>query len=227
VDREVDLALLRARSAFTETALSLADDGNLRRGDWLVSIGNAGGLLDAVSVGVLSARGRVPEAALMGQKLVDYVFTDAAISPGASGGPVLDLEGRVVGINAALVGASRGLGVVIPGGLAIPVLEHLKRDGRVAHGFAGLDVVDVVHGSAGSVRVTTVFPKGPAEAANIRVGDLIIAVDGATPRSARDFRLRVFSSTPGSELRVQLMRSGAPTQVVLTLKDLAEAKQQP
>jgi len=226
VDRDVDIALLRPASGTAAATLALGDDSRLRRGDWLVSLGNAAGVSGTVTVGVLSARGRVPDATLAGQKFVDYLFTDALISPGSSGGPVIDAEGRVIGIGAALVGGRQGLGVVIPSSLAAPVLDRLMHDGQSVHAFGGLDVIDAPAGSTGmkSLLVSSVTSAGPAEVADVRVGDRIVGVAGRAPSSAREFRLRLFNSTPGSSFRLEIVRSGVSISAVLTLQSTPEGR---
>ena len=184
-------------------------------------MGNASGLFAAVSVGVVSARGAVPNSALLGQRVVDYLFTDAVISPGSSGGPVLDSRGHVVGINTAMVGASLGLGVVIPSSLAYPALQQIERNGRSVHAYGGLEVVD--EGNSGGprrLRVASVVPGGPAHAAELRVSDRITSVNTIEAPAAAEFRRALFCATPGTVWRLGVQRSGRPTSVTMILREL-------
>jgi len=138
VDPATDLALLRPTSGAAPATLTFGDDTRMRVGGWLIAIGSSDGVFNAASVGVLSARGRVPMAKLPPQRLVDHLFVDATLGAGGSGGPVLDLEGRVVGVSLAMMGGSRNLGVALPSSLAAPVIRDLERGRQSTHGFVGV-----------------------------------------------------------------------------------------
>jgi S1-C subfamily serine protease len=220
-DAEIDLAVLGPQAKGYST-LSFGDDQTLRVGDPLVSIGSPAGVLNAVSVGVLSARGKVPDATLPGELAVDHLFTDAAISPGCSGGPLLDARGLVVGVNAATLAASRGLGVAIPSHLVARVANVLQRSGRYLHSSAGLRVGDASPGSSGTrgVQVTAISPGGPADVASLHTGDIIMTLDGRPLAGSSDFLWREFMDAPGTTWRLGLQRGGEVLPLTVSLQEL-------
>jgi serine protease Do len=204
VDPEVDLAVLRPRTKLSVVPLRFESDEALRLGDWLGSVGSPAGVLNAVSVGVLSARSTVPDATVQAQSSIDHLFTDAVLSPGCSGGPLLDARGRVVGVNVAMLGTSRGLGIAIPSHLAAPVVARLLHDGAYPHGRSGIRVADASPG--GHVRVVSVAPADAGDEVAIRSGDLILAVDGQSVQNAGDFRMREFMDAPGTRWQIEIER---------------------
>jgi S1-C subfamily serine protease len=220
-DAAIDLAVL-APQAKGFGRLSFGDDQTLRVGDPLVSIGSPAGVLNAVSVGVLAARGKVPDATLPGELAVDHLFTDAMISPGCSGGPLLDARGLVVGVNSATLAGSRGLGVAIPSHLAARVASVLQRSGRYLHSSAGLHVAEASPGSSGTtaVQVTAVSPGGPADVASLRTGDIIMTVDGRPLGGSSDFLWREFMDGPGTTWRLGLQRGGEELRLTVSLREL-------
>jgi serine protease Do len=126
VDPDMDLAVLRPASVLDVPALSFGDDRPLRPGDGILTLGWPDGSFDAVSYGVLSARGKVPAATLAGERAFDYLFTDAVLSPGMSGGPALDVAGNVIGVNTAVLGNGRGFGILLPAHLAAELANRLE-----------------------------------------------------------------------------------------------------
>jgi serine protease Do len=127
-DAETDLATLRPGDRKPDQrSLSFGSDEWLRPGDSLVAIGSPGGIRNAVTTGILSARGKVPEATTAMQRTVDYLFVETVAAAGGSGGPVLATDGRVVGVNTAAVGGAPGLAIVLPGRVALRVAETLTR----------------------------------------------------------------------------------------------------
>jgi len=165
-----------------------------------------------MSVGILSARARVYGATLAAQKNVDHLFTEAALGPGSSGSPLLDMHGRVVGINVSITGSIRGLGVAIPSSLALGIIQDLELSGQSLHSTAGIDVIDRTDTKSqkSAFWVKSVTPGGPADLAQFRVGDQIVAVDGKRLLNVSDFQIRVFLAAPGSTLRVDIVRDGKP-----------------
>jgi serine protease Do len=140
-DPASDLAVLRPRTRLgAARPLVFGDDRSVEVGDWVVAIGNPGGVTGAVSVGVVAARGKVSRPTVAAQTFVDYLFTDTAVAAGSSGGPVLALDGRVIGVDVAAAGQSGGLAIVIPAGLAGRVIAGLERDGVYHHVWAGRPV---------------------------------------------------------------------------------------
>ena len=198
-DAAIDLALLQPGSASAPKTLELTSGAEPRQGDWLISIGSPGGVLNAVSAGVLSTRGTLQSSALSGERLVDYLFTDTKIGPGSSGGPVVDLRAHLVGMNTGILGNSGGLGIVMPVALIASEIEDLEHTGGRSHGYAGIAVADgcplPIYGRG--VRVMAVSPNGPAATAGIAVDTCIISLNGHTT-SAHDLRFWLFTSKPGT-----------------------------
>lgn len=224
VDAETDLAVLRPETVRPGTALAFGDDLALRIGEPVVSIGSPAAVLNAVSVGILSARAAVPDATLPGESAVDYLFTDAIISPGCSGGPLLDTHGRVVGVNAAVVGGGHGLGVAIPSHLAARVTSVLERGARYLHSSTGLRVADapLEGGGQAGVRVTAILAGGPGDLASLHVGDIIMALDGQSLMESSDLRWREFMDAPGTVWKLRVKRGGNELpSLTLSLRELS------
>jgi serine protease Do len=222
VDPAIDLAVIRPGFKLDVPPLSFGDDSRLRPGDRLLSIGWPHGITSAVSSGILSARGEVPDATLLGERSLDYLFTDAVLGAGASGGPVLDMSGEVVGINTAVMGEGRGLGVLLPARLAAYVSLVLERQGHIEHSCSGMQVVeDAAPSRQGlSLRVASVTTGDASQAGQIRSGDEVLAIDGKPVRDASDFRWREFMASPRTVWNVELGRDGLRKTVSVSLHEL-------
>ena len=140
--------------------------------------------------------------------------------------PVIDVEGRVVGVSLAILGGS-SLGVVLPSSLAVPVLRDLERKRQSDHGFAGIALADDPDHAAtpGAVRVSSVVPGGPAEQAHLRAGDRILALDGHPLQGAPDLRRRLFTTPPGSLVRLDVARAAEHLTVSVRLQPLPPSEQ--
>jgi len=203
-DAAIDLALLQPGSNSAPKTLDLASGAEPLPGDWLISMGSPGGVFNAASAGIVSARGTLQSSALSGERLVDYLFTDAKIGPGSSGGAVVDLQARLVGMNTGVVGNSGGLGIIMPVRLIASELEELERTGGSSHGYAGLAVADGCPSPIErGIRVLEVSPNGPAATAGVPIGACIQSLNGRTT-SARDFRFAVFTSKPGTSCTLEI-----------------------
>jgi serine protease Do len=226
VDRSIDFALLRPEAALSSRLLTWGRDSDLELGDFLLSVGSVEGGSASVSAGVVSAHARIPDSPLVGQRLVDHVFTDAVISPGNSGGPVLDSHGRLVGMNAAVAGRSRGLGIVVPAPLLRDAAWELERRGRCSHAFSGFEVAEGGCSVAAALRVVSVSPDGPAQVAGLRAGDCIIAVQGGTLHGPRDLRRRLYMTRAGTQWTLELLRANSRLHVTLQLGDAVQSMSQ-
>ena len=187
-DPKSDIALLRLVDAEDLPVAPLGSVDDLRVGDWVVAIGNPLGLTSTVTAGIASGIGRsnLP----LGEQLryQDFIQTDASINPGNSGGPLVDAEGRVVGINTAISAEAQGIGFAIPISMVRKVVPKLQKRGRADRSWIGLYVdavppplrrqIDV--GTDGGVLVTGVVEGGPAERAGLRKGDVLLELDGET-----------------------------------------------
>ena len=228
-DTKTDLALLKIEVDHPLQAVTFADSDTVRVGDWIIAIGNPFGLGSTVTAGIVSARSRDIRAG----PYDDFLQVDAPINRGNSGGPSFNLEGKVIGINTAIFspsGGNVGIGFAIPSNLALPVIESLKEDGRVKRGWLGVRIQTVtdeiaeslgLDGAAGAL-VASVTPDGPAEAAKIEPGDVILEFDRKKIDRMRGLP-RIVAETPiGKEVEVNIWRRGEQQTVTVTLGELPE-----
>jgi serine protease DegQ len=149
-------------------------------------------------------------------RLENFIQTDAPINPGNSGGALIDLRGRLVGINSAIIGPSGGnvgIGFAVPTSIAGAVMSQIIATGRVRYARLGVAITDTVGDVAGGrtgVNVMRVEPGSGADKAGLRTGDVIVAVDGRPVRSASDLRSRVALSPVDSTVKVEVLRDGKP-----------------
>jgi len=210
-DEGIDLAVLRVNTRDLP-AVELGDSGSLRVGDDVFAVGNPYGHGHTVTRGILSARARS-----LGRDEFDlFMQTDAAINPGSSGGPLFDEEGRVVGINTAIDSRGEAIGFAMPVELLKGALGFLVEGGDVAPGWPGLRLEE---GRDGRLRVAAVYPEGPSASAGMRVGDIIVTVDGETCRGREGWTLAFGSAFPGQARTLSLLRDGAGMDLQLVLAD--------
>ena len=215
-DDLTDLSLLRVdpRGA-TLRAVPWGSSGALRVGQWVMAAGNPFGLGGTVTTGIVSARGREIGAG----PFDDFLQTDAAINPGNSGGPLFNVAGEVIGINTAIYspsGGSAGIGFATPSDLARPVIEQLRRDGRVERGWLGVAVRDAAEEGQRARRgvlVQGVERNSPAARAGIRQGDVVVAINGTAVDTSRALIRTVAGVPPGQAVRLMLLRDGRQQEV--------------
>jgi serine protease Do len=195
-----------------------------------VAIGSPFGLDYSVSAGIVSARGRsLPTET--GDNYVPFIQTDVAINPGNSGGPLFNLAGEVVGINSQIFtrsGGSIGLSFAIPIAVAIDVVEQLKQNGEVVRGWLGVGIQEVDRNLAESfgldrpmgALISQVEPGGPAERAGVRIGDVVVELDGKPINESADLPHVVGLVRPGTEVELRLIREGKPKQVTVEVGKL-------
>src|SRR5690349_11396642 len=193
-DPETDVALLRVEGAGLPVA-PLGDSDRVRVGQWVVAIGSPFGLSQSVTHGIISARERGSVSLGNTIRIKDFLQTDAAINPGSSGGPLLSLDGEVVGINTAIAsqsGGNSGVAFAIPVNLVRRVARQLQERGAVARGYLGLqlatsfepaDAVRLGLDRARGARVEVVYPGTPAEQAGLKVNDVVLQVDNVVVRN--------------------------------------------
>src|SRR3989454_840405 len=201
----------------------LGDSDQLRVGQWAIAIGNPFGLDRTVTVGIVSAtaRNRVGVATYE-----NFIQTDASINPGNSGGPLLNLDGKVIGINTAIVAAGQGIGFSIPINQAREVMRQLIASGRVVRGWLGIAIQDVTDELAGTfgvkegVLVAEVMKGGPAEAAGVRQGDVIVELNGAPIKEVPELQRRVAAVAPGQPVRLKVIRERKPVALSVTVTEM-------
>jgi S1-C subfamily serine protease len=223
-DKPTDVALLRIEPRAPLPPVELGAAADVRVGQWVLAIGNPYGLDGTVSLGIVSAKGRNLEVPDL---LNEFIQTDAMIDRGSSGGPLVDLEGRVVGINSR--GQGRGIGFTIPIDTAVEVMAEIEKGG-VARGWLGVAVQPLDRDLAAylgipdatGVILNGVTAASPAADAGLRPGDVVTALDG-TPVEAEQaedlggFQRRVAAFPPGAKVAVALLRDGRPRTVSVRL----------
>ena len=224
-DRQTDIALLQIQSDEPFPAAVLSEE-DVRVGQWVLAIGNPYGLDGTVSLGIVSAKGRNLE---IPDLLNDFIQTDAMIDRGSSGGPLVDLAGKVVGINSR--GQGRGIGFTIPIDTARDVMAQLEAGG-IERGFLGImfqsvdrDLADHFGvADATGVLINHVLPGSPAEQAGLETGDIITRFDGRDVEAEEQedlgsFQRLVARVAPGSEVEIRYLRSGETQRTKLVVGD--------
>lgn len=229
VDPATDLAVLRIRGGGGNfPSVRFGDSDAARVGDWVIAIGNPFGLGGSLTAGVISARGRE-----IGGRYDDYLQTDVAINRGNSGGPLFNMDGQVVGVNTAIfspTGASVGISFSIPSNIAAPIIRQLSEFGETRRGWLGVNVQAVTADTAEALGlssprgaiVSRVDPDGPAYAAGIERGDLILAFDGAIVPDDRRLPRMVADTAIGSRVTIDVLRRGEPLTLEIEVARLEE-----
>lgn len=213
-DKQVDLAVLQV-DAKSLVEIEQGDSDGLSVGDFVLAIGNPFRFESTVTSGIVSALGR----GASGDGFQDYIQTDASINAGNSGGPLVDLTGRLVGINTAIFapsGGSVGIGFAIPSNLAYGIAQELITSGTVRRGELGVWVEDLTFDEREAigisqmegVRIEAVTPGGIADTAGIEADDLLLTVEGRTIRDASDFASSAGLFIIGQRVALELMRDG-------------------
>ena len=222
-DPVTDVAVVKIDGEILPTA-PLGSTDNLAAGQWAIAIGNPLGLDNTVTAGIISALGRTSSQVGISDKRVQFIQTDAAINPGTSGGPLLNAQGEVIGLNTAIRAGAQGLGFAIPIETAQRISTQLLEDGEVQHPYLGIQMVNIdpeirqrinqdedvdftIELDSG-VMVIRVMEGTPAEAAGIQRGDVIISVNEVEVATATDVQTQVEASSIGKALKVEIDRSG-------------------
>jgi serine protease Do len=227
-DSATDIAVLKIQGS-SLPAVTLADSDQLEVGDVVLALGNPFGVGQTVTSGIISALGRsgFPEF----NQYQDFIQTDAAINPGNSGGALVDVEGRLIGINTAIVspsGGNNGIGFAVPINMARNVLERLVSGGKVTRGYLGIIPQDIDADLAkqfnlpdqNGALIGDVMPDAPAAKAGLKSGDVITSVNGKAVDDAHGLQLTVSQITPGTAVVVKYVRNGLNKSVTVTLAEL-------
>ena len=231
-DPKTDIAVLKIDAKGESfPVVTVADSDKIEVGDVVLAVGNPFGIGQTVTMGIVSATGR----ATLGMEYEDFIQTDAAINPGNSGGALVDAQGRLVGINTAILsrsGGNQGIGFAVPMDLAKSVMESLIEHGRVIRGFMGVNIQDVTPGLAeqfdledrDGALVSDVTPDSPAEKAGIKSGDVIVEFNGNPVNDSRDLKLQVAQTSPGKKVPFKVARNGKVKELSVTLKEFPQDK---
>lgn len=231
-DPKTDIAVIKI-DAKDLPAVPMADSEQVEVGDVVLAIGNPFGIGQTVTTGIVSATGR---AGAVGLDYEDFIQTDAAINPGNSGGALVDAEGRLIGINTAILsrsGGNQGIGFAIPANLARDIMASLIKDGRVTRGYLGVMIQDVTPNLAKEFKlketqgalVGDVTPKSPAEKAGIESGDLILEFNGKKVTDSRHLKLEVARVQPGESVPVKVLRDGSAKTLEVAVKEMPGTEQ--
>jgi len=223
-DPKTDLALLKVEPKKPLKAISFGDSSKMRVGDWVMAIGNPFGLGGSVTVGIISATKRDINAG----PYDDFLQTDAAINRGNSGGPLFNMEGKVIGVNTAIIsptGGSIGIGFAVPSNSADQVVNQLKQYGETRRGWLGVHVQNVTEEIALSLGlqepagalVAKVSPDSPAADSGIQPSDVILKFDGQPIENMRDLPRAVAATPIGKNVALELLRKGQSVDVNVTV----------
>jgi serine protease Do len=223
-DPSTDLALVKIDSDQPLPSIPLGDSERIRKGDWAIAVGNPFQFENTLTVGVISAKGRSLGLSEQTRSFENFIQTDAAINFGNSGGPLLNINGEVIGINTAIrAGGAQGLGFATPINTAKRLIPQLKQ-GKVTRGYLGMSIGEVneqykeafqLPEARGAV-VQSVEAGKPADKAGIQHGDVIVEIDGRPIRSNRDLIDYISYLPVGSSVKVGVIRNGE--KVNLTAK---------
>jgi serine protease Do len=220
-DPKTDLALIRVKpDGDFPKPVPLGDSEAIRVGDWVMAVGNPFGLGQTVTVGVISAKGRIIGAG----PYDDFLQTDTAINPGNSGGPLFDMLGQVVGINTAIIAQGQGIGFAIPINLAKELLPQLE-SGKIVRGWLGLSIQNLTPELAQSfdlkdikgVLVSGVLPDGPAEKVGLAEGDVITAFNGKPVDSAHALSRLAAVTPPNTKVTLDIVRKNGTKSIQVSL----------
>jgi serine protease Do len=227
-DSKMDLALIKIKSGESMPVSEIGDSDKLRVGDWVLAIGNPFGLEQTVTAGIVSAKGRVIGAG----PYDNFIQTDASINPGNSGGPLFNMEGKVIGINTAIVAQGQGIGFAIPINMAKVILQDLKLKGKVTRGWLGVSVQDITEDIAKNLRlrdirgalVSDVFRGEPAEKAGMKAGDIITEVNRKKIKDSHELLINIASFHVGDKIEIKVIRDAQEKTLYMIV---AERKGQP
>ncbi len=226
-DLLTDLAVLKIEPDDELPTAVWGDSDSLRVGDWVVAVGNALALRGGptVTLGIVSARGRTIRTER--EPLYDMIQTDAAINDGNSGGPLINMDGEVIGISTAMLRQAQGIGFAISSETALPIVDSLIEHGRVIRPLMGMTGEDVTAAIANrldlpvreGVIVTRLSSDGPAVEAGMEVGDVIVSMDGIPISHMGEFLTLLWSYDVGDSVQVEYMRGDQLFEALVTLEE--------
>jgi serine protease Do len=228
-DPKTDLALLKI-DAKNLPFIILGDSSKVEIGEWVLAIGNPFYQDLSVTAGIISATGRQ----LGASEYEDFIQTDAAINRGNSGGPLINMEGKVIGINSVIIGPAGGnvgIGFAIPSNMARKVVKDLKKEGRVIRGYLGLSIGEVSEKYAkdydlphGGVLIHKVEQNSPASRAGLKVYDLIVAINGVKVKSMKQLRTKIANLSPGEIVELTINRDSKLRKVKVEITEAPDTE---
>src|ERR1700760_1754785 len=233
IDKKTDLAVLKFKPVKPLVAVKFGDSDKLRLGDWVVAIGNPFSLGGTVTAGIVSAKNRD----ISSGPYDSYIQTDAAINRGNSGGPLFNLDGEVIGVNTLIIspsGGSIGIGFAVPSKTVAGVVDQLQKFGELRRGWLGVSIQNVTDEIAESLNIKPprgalvgkVDPSGPAKAAGIETGDVVVKFDGKDIKEPKDLSRLVADTAVGKAVDVVIIRKGEEQTKQVTLGRLEDDKTQ-
>src|SRR5580692_9676149 len=230
-DPATDVALVKV-DADNLQPITFADSDQAEVGDVVLAVGDPFGIGQTVTEGIISAKNR-QGLSEEGNSDEAFIQTDAAINPGNSGGPLVDTEGRLVGMNTAILsrsGGNQGIGFAVPSNLARWVADSLIKNGKVERGMLGVTIQELspdlakamnLHRTSGAV-VADVAPNSPADKAGIKSGDVVVQFDNKAIEDNNTLKLMVAESAPGKSVPIQIDRNGQTLNLNVTLEELSQ-----
>ena len=228
-DEKLDLAVLKIEVKDHLPVVQLGDSDAIEVGEWVMAIGNPFGLAQTVTAGIVSATGRV----IGSGPYDDFIQTDASINPGNSGGPLFNADGKVIGINTAIVAGGQGIGFAIPINMAKTVLPQLEEKGKVTRGWLGVSIQPVtpelarsfgVEGENGAL-VAEVLKESPAEKAGLKSGDIILQYDGKIIHEMNALPRLVAATPVGKKVLLVILRNGKQEKVEVEIERLKDSEE--
>ena len=237
-DEVTDLAVVKINAGSDLPVATLGSSSNVQVGDWAIAVGNPLGFDNTVTLGIVSTLKRPSAQVGISSKRLEFIQTDAAINPGNSGGPLLNDRGEVIGINTAIRADAMGIGFAIPIDKAKQITSELERNGRVAHPFIGIGMDDLTPDKARRINanpnspiqvpevkgilVGKIIPDSPAAKAGIRIGDVIVAIDGKPISTGEELLNIVENSGVGQNLQLKVRRGNRTQQISLRTADMKD-----
>jgi len=228
-DEKLDLAVLKIEAKGALPLAELGDSDAIQVGEWVMAIGNPFGLNQTVTAGIVSAMGRV----IGSGPYDDFIQTDASINMGNSGGPLFNADGKVIGINTAIIQGGQGIGFAIPINMAKSVLPQLEEKGKVTRGWLGVGIQPVtaelaqsfgVEGEKGAL-VADVTKDSPADKAGLKSGDIILEFDGKQIQEMNNLPRLVAATPVGKKVKLKILRNGKPETVSVTIEQLKDGEE--
>jgi len=227
-DTPTDIAVLKIAVQENLPTIGLGDSDHLQVGEWVMAVGNPFGLDNSVSSGIVSGKGRH-----IGEAYDRLIQTDAPLNPGSSGGPLINLNGQVVGINKAIVsdtGGSIGISFATPINSVKEILPQLQTTGKVTRGWAGLSIQEMTSALADTLGlqkpsgalVAGLVKGGPADRGGIKLGDVITEFDGKTVTDALDLPIWIARTPIAKQVRLTVQRDQREIHVDLTIAELPD-----